>query len=243
MESKDECRNLCFQTPNCLRATHSQSAADYGDDKKTGRCNLIITPEAIKKAHTSKDCPFGTVSTPEEVSRYGYTDHDGPAVYAYDGPCYVRRAWGVNLHFTNISGAGACHDLCYRADQLNCLGGRWSMGQPPLAPANGSCALVINNMTPIQAKIMDFGKAPRSEQCPRGKVQLHAPSVVDDSRDGPMGFSFVGPCYDVNLWNSPALTRDAVPLWMAYGDGRVGLGVPLSCIEDGIDCPGNGNPI
>lgn len=238
MESKDECRKLCFKTPNCLRAIHRQKTPVYGVDKQAGKCTLIITPKPIKGAPKRHNCPFGTLETPDEVAKYGYYDHDGPVVYTYDGPCHARRAWGVNLHFNNISSAGACHDLCYMKEQLNCLGGRWSMGHPPLAPANGTCALVINYMTQIQAQIMDFSKAPTSDQCPWGMVQLHSTSVVDDSKDGPMSFSFVGPCYDIKLWNMPDLTRDSVPLWMTYGDGRVGLGTPTSCIEDGIDCPG-----
>ena len=238
MESKDECRKLCFQTPNCLRAIHRQKTPVYGVDKQAGKCTLIITPKPIKGAPKRHNCPFGTLETPDEVAKYGYYDHDGPVVYTYDGPCHARRAWGVNLHFNNVSSAGACHDRCYMKEQPNCLGGRWSMGHPPLAPANGTCALVINHMTQIQAQIMDFSKAPVSEQCPWGMVQLHAPNVVDDSRDGPMSFSFVGPCYEIQLWNMPDLTRDSVPLWMTYGDGRVGLGTPTSCIEDGIDCPG-----
>lgn len=239
MESKDECRKLCFKTRNCLRAIHSQKTAVYGIDKQVGKCTLIITPEPIKGAPKRQDCPFGTLETPDEVARYGYYDHDGAVVYTYDGPCHVRRAWGVNLHFTNVSGAGACRDLCYRADQPNCLGGRWSMGHPPLAPANGTCALVIDHRSLLQSHINDFSNAPVTDQCPHGKLQLHAANVVDDSKDGPMGFSFVGPCYDIKNWNIPDLTRDLVPLWMAYGDGRVGLGTPTSCIEDGIPCPGN----
>jgi len=238
-ESKDACRDLCFKTPNCLRATHSQKTPDYGLDTQVGKCNLVITPKRLKHPKKSRECPFGTVANPDDVAKYGYFDHDGPVVYAYDGPCYNRRAWGINLHVNNVSSAAACRDLCTDPKQLNCLGGRWSMGAPPLAPANGSCALSINYMTPTQGKMNDFSHAPVTDQCPHGQLELHGQNVVDDSKDGPMSFSFIGPCYNVNLWNTPDLTRDAMPLWMTYGDGKKGMGTPTSCIEDGIPCPGS----